>query len=128
MYLNKKTSSDSKHLPLAGLHQGLLELVPHGAVDQEVRRGIDDKQPVVETCQTEVPVGWGVGGGAPKHLLHHEELGTVEDDPGDVTEEEDHDNTDEDSGKVHFTVSSLVCLHVRKSKRISYKSFPCFLV
>ena len=51
---------------------------------------------MVEARQTQVPVGGGEGGRAPEHLLHHEELGTVEDDPGDVTEEEDHDNADEE--------------------------------
>ena len=49
---------------------------------------------MVEARQAQVPVGGGEGGRAPEHLLHHEELGTVEDDPGDVTEEEDHDNAD----------------------------------
>ena len=67
---------------------------------------------MVEARQAQVPVGGGEGGRAPEHLLHHEELGTVEDDPGDVTEEEDHDNADEDGGQVSLTTSTLVCFHV----------------
>ena len=67
---------------------------------------------MVEADQAHVPVGGAEGVWTPEHLLHHEELCTVEDDPGDVTEEEDHDNADEDGGQVCFTVSTLVSLHV----------------
>ena len=50
---------------------------------------------MVETDQTQVPVGGVEGDRAPEHLLHHEKLCTVEDNPGDVTEEEDDDNADQ---------------------------------
>ena len=72
---------------------------------------------MVEARQAQVPVGGGEGGRAPEHLLHHEELGTVEDDPGDVAEEEDHDNADEDGGQVNFTTSIFVCFHVGEPKQ-----------
>ena len=73
---------------------------------------------MVEAGQAQVPVGGGKGGRAPEHLLHHEELGTVEDDPGDVTEEEDHDNADEYCGQVHLAAPIFVCFHVRESEII----------
>ena len=71
---------------------------------------------MVEARQTQVPVGGGEGGRAPEHLLHHEELCTVEDDPGDVAEEEDHDNADEDGGQVNLTTPTLVRFHVGEPK------------
>jgi len=67
---------------------------------------------VVEAGQAQVPIGGGECDRASEHLLYHEEFYTVENDPGDVTEKKDHDNTDEHSGKVHFTASGLVCLGV----------------
>ena len=73
---------------------------------------------MVEAGQAQVPVGGGEGGRAPEHLLDHEELGTVKDDSGDVTEEEDHDDADEDSGQVHLIISILVCFHVAESDMI----------
>ena len=71
---------------------------------------------MVEAHQTQVPVGRGEGDRASEHLLHHEELCAVEDDPGDVAEEEDHDNADEDCCPVYLTTSILVCFHVRESE------------
>ena len=100
------------------MDQGQLEGVPHGAVDEEVGGGVDNEEPVVEAGQAQVPGGGGEGVGAPEHLLHHEELGTVEDDPGDVAEQEHHHNADEDRGQVHLTAPTLVCLHMGESKKI----------
>ena len=98
------------------MDQGLLESVPHGAVDKEVGGGVDDEEPVVEAGQAEVPVGGREGVRAPNHLLHHKEFSTVEDDPGYVAEQEDHHNADEDCGQVHLTASIFVCLHMGESK------------
>ena len=70
---------------------------------------------MVEARQAQVPVGGGEGGRAPEHLLHHEELGTVEDDPGDVAEEKHHDNADKVGGQVRLAISTLVGLHVGES-------------
>ena len=72
---------------------------------------------MVEAGQTQVPVGGGEGGGAPEHLLHHEELHTVEDYSGDVTEEEDHHNADEDCSQICLATSIFVGLHVGESKK-----------
>ena len=79
---------------------------------------------MVEAGQAQVPVGGGEGGGATEHIIHHKKLGTVEDDPGDVAEEEDNDNADEDSGQIHFATSTLVGLHVGESKMHKYKILP----
>ena len=70
---------------------------------------------MVEADQAQVPVGRGEGGRASEHLLHHEELCAVEDDPGDVTKEEDDDNADEDTSQVCIATSALVGLHVDES-------------
>ena len=103
-------------IPFPSLSQSQFEVFPHGAVNKEVRGGVDNEEPVVEAGQAWVIVGGGEGGRAPEHLIHHEELCTVEDDPGDVTEEEDHDNADKDSGQVHLTISALIWLCVGESK------------
>ena len=71
---------------------------------------------MVEAGQAQVPVGGGEGGWATEHIIHHKKLGTVEDDPGDVAEEEDNDNADEDSGQVYLTTSMLVSLCVSESE------------
>ena len=36
---------------------------------------------------------------------------SLPDDPGEVAEEKDHDNTDEDGGQVCLTISTFVGLH-----------------
>ena len=71
---------------------------------------------MVEAGKTQVPVGGGEGVWAPEHLLHHEELHTVEDYSGDVTEEEDHYNADEDSSQICLATSIFVGLHMGESK------------
>ena len=46
-------------------------------------------------------------------VLHHDELGHVDDEPGHVTDEEDDDNTNEDQGKVHLVVMTRVVVSMR---------------
>ena len=71
---------------------------------------------MVEAGEPQVPVGGREGVGAPEHLLHHEELHTVEDYSGDVTEEEDHHNADEDSSQICLATTIFVSLHMGESK------------
>ena len=103
-------------IPFPGLSQGHFKTFSHGTVDQKVGGGVDDEEPVVETDQTQVPVGGVEGVRTPEHLLHHEKLCTVEDHPGDVTEEEDDDNADQHCCQVHLATSTLFCFHVCKPK------------
>jgi hypothetical protein len=100
-----------------------LELVAHEAVDDEVSGGIKNEEPVHEAGETEEP-GRGSEVRTPasvdddgvsddEHDLHedtvgHEELCTVDDEPGEVTEKEHKDNADKDSSKIHLIVSGAV--------------------
>ena len=56
------------------------------------------------------------------HLLHdaftQEELGAVDEDPGDMTHDEDHHDADENQGKVHLVVDAGVGT-MRSSMRVS---------
>ena len=72
---------------------------------------------MVETGQTHVPCGGSEGVGTVEDVIHHEELGAVEDDPGDVADEEHHHDTDEHSGQVQLSscCSVVDCLFVRIS-------------
>ena len=63
---------------------------------------------MVDTRQTQVPVWRHEVVRALNDLVHQEELCAVEDDPGDVADEEDHDDADEDSGQVQFSIDSPV--------------------
>ena len=72
---------------------------------------------MVETGQTEVPVGRREGVGTTEDLFEHEELCTVEDNSGNVADDEDHNNTDEDRGQVELPTDRPVGgLLVRVSK------------
>ena len=46
--------------------------------------------------------------GAADDALGHEELCTVDDEPGEVTTEEHNDNADKNASKVHLVVSAGV--------------------
>ena len=94
------------------MKKGLFEGFTHKAVDEKIWRWVDDEKPVVETGQTEVP-HWGAESfWTAKHLFHHEELNTVEDDTRSVAEEKDDNNADENGGKIHLIVLVLIGLHV----------------
>ena len=94
-------------LPFDLCPQDGLELVAHEAVDEEVRGGIEDEEPVHEAGEAEEP-GWGEEVGTADDALGHEELCTVDDEPGDVTEEKHNDNADKDAGKIHLIVGTAV--------------------
>ena len=92
-------------IPFDLCSQDGLELVAHEAVDEEVRGGIEDEEPVHEAGEAEEP-GWGEEVGTADDALGHEELCTVDDEPGDVTEEKHNDYTDKDAGKNHLVLST----------------------
>ena len=77
------------------MFEGLFEIISNRGVDEEVDGSINDKKSVVDTGQTEVPVGRNEGVWAGEDGVQHEQLGTVEDDPGDVADDE-HDQPSED--------------------------------
>ena len=98
--------------------EDLLELIPHEAVDDEVGGSIEDEEPVHQAGQTEEP-GRGSEVRAPGNTededlcnddvkdLHedgigHEELGTVDEEPWQVTDKEDNNNTDKNTSKIHL--------------------------
>ena len=76
-------------LPFDLCIQDGLELVAHEAVDEKVRGGIEDEQPLHEAGEAQEP-GRGEEVGKADDALGHEDLCTVDDEPGDVTEEK-HD-------------------------------------
>ena len=43
-----------------------------------------------------------------EYTVGHEELSTVDDEPGEVTEKKHKDNTDKDAGQVHLIVTGGV--------------------
>ena len=63
---------------------------------------------MVNTGQTEVPVGRSEGVRTGEDCVQHEELGTVEDDPGDVADDEHDHDADQHSGEVQFATDSPV--------------------
>ena len=63
---------------------------------------------MIDTRKTQVPVWRHEVVRALNDLVHQEELCAVEDDPGDVADEEDRDDADEDSGQVQFSIDSPV--------------------
>ena len=81
----------------------LPEESPHEGVDDEVAGAVDDEGPVHEARQTDNPAGrFEV-----RALLDagaHEELGQVDDESGEMAEQEDDDDADEDAGQVHLVV------------------------
>ena len=63
---------------------------------------------MVDTGQTQVPicrheVVWTLN-----DLVHQEELRAVQDDPGDVADEEHHDNADKNCRQVQLSINSSV--------------------
>ena len=99
--------------------EGLLEGVAAGEVDEEVHRGVEHQSQVVEAGEAEDPqrrrhlfivaaipfsistlsrLNWC----SPYYILAAEELVAVDEDSGDIAEEEDDNNTDEDWGKVQL--------------------------
>ena len=45
---------------------------------------------------------------SPGDTIGHEELSTVDNEPGEVTEKKQENNTDEDAGKIHLIMSRTV--------------------
>jgi hypothetical protein len=136
--------SKSVMTPLKLCAQDSLELVAHEAVDDEVSGGIENEEPVHEAGEAEEP-GRGSEVGTPVNVeyqdvrdyeqdLHedtvgHEELSTVDDEPGEVTEKKHKDNADKDASQVHFIVGGTVTVgpnmgipesDTRKDKKIGW--------
>ena len=63
---------------------------------------------MIDTGQTEVPVGRSEGIGTGEDGVQHHQLCTVEDDPGDVADDEHDDDDDQHSGQVQFATDSSV--------------------
>ena len=63
---------------------------------------------MVDTGQTEVPVGGNECVRTGEDGVQHEQLCTVEDDPGDVADDEHDHNTDQHSCQVQFPADSSV--------------------
>ena len=60
-----------------------------------------------EAGEAEEPGRWEEVGTA-DDALGHEELCTVDNEPGDVTEEKHNDNADKDAGKIYLIVGTAV--------------------
>ena len=76
---------------------------PHEGVDDEVAGAVNDEGPVHEARQTNNPAG-RLEVRALVDAGTHEELCQVDDQAGEVAQEEDDDDTDEDTGQVHLIV------------------------
>ena len=63
---------------------------------------------MIDTRQTQVPVCRHEMVWTLNHLIHKEELCAIEDNSGDVADEEHHDDTDEDSGQIQLSIDSPV--------------------
>ena len=63
---------------------------------------------MIDAGQTEVPVGRSEGVWTGEECVQHEQLCTVEDDPGDVADDEHDHNADEDSGQVQLPTDSSI--------------------
>ena len=81
----------------------LPEESPHEGVDDEVAGAVNDEGPVHEARQTNNPAG-RLEVRALVDAGTHEELCQVDDEAGEVAQEEDDDDTDEDTGQVHLIV------------------------
>ena len=90
------------------MFQSCVETISHGGVNNKINRSIDDKQGVVHACQTQIPVGRHKSVWTIKHLIHKKELSAVQDDSGDVTDEEHCDDADEDGCKIQLSTDSSV--------------------
>ena len=79
---------------------------------------------MVNTGQAEVPVWRSEGVRTAEDCVQHEQLGTVEDDPGDVADDEHDHNADQHSREVQFATDSsvgglVVSVSVNKTRKIS---------
>ena len=63
---------------------------------------------MVDTGQAEVPVGRSECVWTGEDCVQHEQLDTVEDDPGDVADDEHDHNTDQHCCQVQFSADSSV--------------------
>ena len=63
---------------------------------------------MVDTGQAEVPVGRSECVWTGEDCVQHEQLDTVEDDPGDVADDEHDHNADQHSCQVQFSADSSV--------------------
>ena len=90
-------------LPMNLLLHDLSEESPHEGVDYEVAGAVNDEGPVHEAGQTNHPAG-GLEVRTLVDAGAHEELRQVDDEAGQVAQEEDDDDTDEDTGQVHLIV------------------------
>ena len=63
---------------------------------------------MIDTRQAQVPVWRHEVVRALDDLVHQEELCAVEDNPGDVADEEHRHDTDQNSGQVQFSINSPV--------------------
>ena len=59
---------------------------------------------MIEAGQTHVPGGGCEVVRTGEDVINHEELGAVEDDPGDVADQEHHHNADQNCGQVQLTI------------------------
>ena len=121
-----ETQGKLQYLPCYFLPEDLFELLAHEAVDDEVGGAVDDEEPVHEARQAEEPGGRHVVVSAlagcsfctktaPHHHCHcspegsvDDELRHVDDESGEVAEEEHDDDADEDRGQVHLVVGGAV--------------------
>ena len=63
------------------MFEGQFKTIPHRGVDDEVYRGVDNEESVVDTGQAEVPVRRSEGVRTVQNLVQHEELSAVENKP-----------------------------------------------
>ena len=94
--------------PWHHLFEGFFEIISNRGVDDEVDGSVDDEERVVDTGQAEVPVGGNECVRTGEDGVQHEQLCTVEDDPGDVADDEHDHNADEDSGQVQLPTDSSI--------------------
>jgi len=87
--------------------QDSFKLVAHEAVNDEVCGSIEDEEPVHEAGETQEP-GRGDEVGTHEDAVGHQKLRTVDEKSWEVTDEEDDDNTDEDTSKVHLIAGGTV--------------------
>ena len=99
------------------MFEGQFKTIPHRGVDDEVYRGVDNEESVVDTGQAEVPVRRSEGVRTVQNLVQHEELSAVENNSGNVADYKDNNNTDQDSCQVELSTDSPVsCLLMRVSR------------
>ena len=104
----------------------MAELLTEHEVDDEVEAGVTHERQVIETGEAEEPVSccqqvWP----ALQQVTGQHQLIAVEDDPGDVTEEEHEDDADGNEGAVNLTHNVGPALAVGESKHISIDKVRC---